>query len=302
MNPMKFFWGITIALLGFALLGVQEGWVDESIWLKIVYLWPIILIVWGLSLIIKNKKSMVAIILLIIALAILFISTNSGLEYRIMNINGSVELSGNALDSIDLNARKVELNLGASRIRLGSLSEAQSETNLLEYEGKGYSEIIIEPLDISNKLDSVKISEKGPEFFLFTTFKRELDLDINKSLPVELELNCGASVLELDLEDLRVVKLDFKSGANTATVTFGNRERNVDVNVDSGASNIVFNIPSDSGVKLNFLSGKITNNLTDNIGLDNNGNIYLSPNYPFAKNKISIDVKSGVSNITLNTY
>lgn len=307
MNPMKFFLGLVITLIGFLILGVNLGWFDDSVWAKLFLLWPLFIIVWGLALAIKNKKFVFFLILLIFILSVVHITTNLGPKNKYTNSNyekiSTGTIGAEALVSADIN-----INIGAAKVNIDALSESQDSNELLEYVTKGLLDVK-QNVEIKNNNANVKIIEKSsesmvfdPSFLTMDNINRNFSIKLNETLPLSLILNCGANKLDANLSRLKITKLVLNTGASDTNITFGDLAEEVDVKINSGASNFVIDVPKETGVKLIFLSGKITNNFDDNIGLINKDDTYSSNNFNSAKKTITFEVKSGVTNITMNQH
>lgn len=70
---MKWFWGLLILSLGILLLGQNLGYLNTFSGIKLLQFWPLILILFGISLIVKHFKYGWILILISFLLAFAFI-------------------------------------------------------------------------------------------------------------------------------------------------------------------------------------------------------------------------------------
>ena len=77
MNIWRLFWGILIVAIGVALLFNNIGILPEGFFSNLIQFWPLVLVLWGLSLLFsKNKQAKIAfsVISILLLLAVLVFS------------------------------------------------------------------------------------------------------------------------------------------------------------------------------------------------------------------------------------
>lgn len=108
---MKFgrlFWGLILLFVGVILLGVNFGWWDSSVWLRVVDLWPLFFVVIGIGIIFGNNSPIGFILLLLmVTFSIAYVSNYKNLRNRIgksdsislfsQNISGDPDITFNVL-------------------------------------------------------------------------------------------------------------------------------------------------------------------------------------------------------------
>lgn len=68
MNPVRLVVGLAILFIGLLFLGVNIGWWSPAVWMYVVQFWPVLLIIYGVALLLRN-----AIATLIVALGLLLL-------------------------------------------------------------------------------------------------------------------------------------------------------------------------------------------------------------------------------------
>jgi hypothetical protein len=306
MNPMRFFWGLVIAGSGILLIGVNLGWWNADIWSLIWYLWPLIFIVLGLRFLINNDAIFMGIVLILVLLSG-YIAIKKP-ENIINKFEAGNELLSQNLEEKfskgDLDEIKLKLDLGASKVNIGSLNEEDNSTNLYKLETKNYGKIESERQD-KDKIASVSISEKFVKGIINSRIsKREFSVKLNNQLKTNLELNSGASSLNMDLSKIKLKNLKIDAGASNAEIRFGNLISLTEAKIDTGASKMIFFIPKGSGLKVIFDSdGLNKKDFAGNLNLTKaDDDTYISSDYEKAANKININIQAGVSTIEINQY
>jgi hypothetical protein len=116
----------------------------------------------------------------------------------------------------------------------------------------------------------------------------------------DLDLNLGASNIDIDFSRLAVERLNLNTGAARAKIRMGSRADDAQVDVNAGASSITIRVPEKSGCEIQVdapLSSKHFRGFTK-VG---DGD-YETDNYSSAEKKISIRIHAGVSSIKVERY
>ena len=121
-------------------------------------------------------------------------------------------------------------------------------------------------------------------------------MTLSPDVTYTLDLDYGATDLNLDLTNLKVDSIDIDSGASSADIKFG--EYPTKVTIDTGASSLDFKFPKDIGVKVHVEGGAISTDLDDFTKEDKD---YLY-NYDEGKNNIEIIINAGASSIKGELY
>lgn len=309
MQSMKLFWGLTILALGLVFIGVNQGWIGSSVWLSILALWPILLIVIGLNLLIKDEKILSLLIILIVLASTIFVALTYNRNNTFWENRGElmgIKINNNAVneslnDQYDLALAQnldVSLSTGAAKVKIGVLPAGTSAGELYSVTTKDMGKLSVKKT-ISGDRINLAINEENVGFNFGPSMMtdREVELYLTKDLVLNLKLEGGASKLDLDFSDLQVESLDLNIGASTANITFGERGARQDVKLSAGASSLHFYIPNDVGIEATFAGGLNTVESDSILDIIKNGDSYTSKAFDTAKTKIEISGSAGVSNI-----
>jgi len=128
----------------------------------------------------------------------------------------------------------------------------------------------------------------------------KLEVALNKDLPIALEINAGASTLNLDLSEYILRNFLLSSGASDIYVKIG--EKVVDgsrMEINTGASSLKIDVPKSIGVRIKSDDGLSAKEFAEFTKL---GDYYQNQAYETAEKKIDIVLKTGVSSIVVRLY
>jgi hypothetical protein len=304
---MKFFWGLVIAGIGFLMLGVNLGWWSGDVWSAFWLLWPLIFIVLGLRFLInRDKIFMLASLLLVVAAGYMVINQPTVVLDKLdRKIEVFSESFSDKFESNKVKKLNFKLDIGASLVTFENLNETESGNTLYKLETKNFGRIS-KKFNLLGENADVSVNEDVTRQWLGRNLsERQIHVWLTQNLPIELDINSGASKFDLDFRNLKISKIDVNSGASKGEITFGSKEPSVVASVQTGASKMVFNIPKGSGLKLRFESedGLNSKDFDSALELEKRDNhIYQSKNYDTTANKIDLTLSAGVSNIEINQY
>jgi hypothetical protein len=258
------FWGTVIVLIGILFLANTTGLITINIWRLI---WPLFLILAGVWFLI-------------------------GFYFR--GKAPETEEIGIPLDNIQ--RAEIILNHGAGHIKLGASSD-----NSVLLNGKFAGGI-----DYKVRSDNVsaRVKLKTPDENWFDMpwgwGRSGLDWDIalNRSIPLSLEVNTGASESILDLSDLKIEYLKIGSGASSNEVMFPMNSGLTKAKIGAGAASIKIHIPESVEARIQVKSG--ISNININPRFTQNGDIYQSASFDTAHDKADIEIEAGVGSVQIN--
>ncbi|MFO8055540.1 MAG: hypothetical protein R6U19_10315, partial [Bacteroidales bacterium] len=113
-------------------------------------------------------------------------------------------------------------------------------------------------------------------------------------------LNLGASDTRLELEPFKVKQVSIKGGASNVDLTLGTRYKDINVDVESGATSVLLRIPEEAGCQVHFNSFLAGKNLK---GFRRESrNYYYTPGFKEKDTRINVHVKSAVSSFKIKRY
>jgi hypothetical protein len=296
---MRWIWGTLLILVGILYLGINFSWWSSLEVSQIIEFWPMLLILLGLALLVRNWKAgwaiMTAAVLLIIALIIASISDKVPFRSNPFKNKISQNSIRSSSFSADINNDVSEANID---IKTGAVELKLDDTSNKLIEGKLDSTFAEPQLDtkVSNSIASAilrtdRFTGRWPD-------KNNLDAKITSEIPVNLSLDAGAASLDLDLTNIKLRELDINAGASSINLLLGNQVRNGGrITIDAGASSIEIKVPKEIGAQVKLespLSSKTFRNFNQT-----QNNLYQSEGYTDKTTQIEIIINAGVSSISI---
>jgi len=303
MKYRNIFWGVILILIGilFTLenlnvicFNVRELW----------RLWPVVLILWGVSVIPVSKWIRISLVLLVLAGSVFFMLD------RTVEWEDKHELSIEWPDSVDfVGAKNFDISYADStefatlnmEAAAGSFVLHDTSMSLLHF---SQNETGIQyKYFVSKTDDRVKLNIEPRDGRIVLNKKNsdsKVRVKLNDTPLWNINLEVGAAEVKFDLSPFKVKKVDLESGAASLHLKLGDKYPETHVNVDAGASEIVIKIPSESGCDLEIsavLSGK---NLEGFEKVDHGH--YRTANFNTAANKVYLEVNAAVSSYSIIRY
>ena len=302
---MKFrniFWGVILVFVGVLFL-LQNFNVIHFEWMSLWRLWPVILILWGVSIIPANNWIKTGLVVIILSATVYFMVDQSvkwneddqfDFEAWDDNYDGNIDQAYTLTyeDSIPL----ARLSMDAAA---GSFVISPSTDNLLDFETRGANVQYNYDLTKTDSMTSIKIEREGVEVS-HRNSKHEVKLKLNENPTWSLDFEVGASSMDLDLSDYKISNLDIAGGAASFTIKLGNASPVTTVNIDAGASSIEILVPESSGCDLK-ISSVLTDRNLEGFEKTDRGH-YRTANFDQAENKIFLNVEAAVSSYSIIRY
>ncbi|MGE5423721.1 MAG: LiaI-LiaF-like domain-containing protein [Syntrophothermus sp.] len=312
MKYKHLFWGIILISIGLLFLLSNLGVLHFS-WFTFWRLWPVILILWGIS--ILPIKDLFRFILLVAVVITTFTVINrlpekspwfwrwhnegNAFHFDIDDDNDTT--AGNYEDQklmvpFDSLTKKGILDLDA---KAGNFQIDSTSTDLLSFSKTG--DIGNYELTTDNRGGRRKISLNLQESKIrHTDHKNNVIIRLNKQIPWNFSLNIGAASMNMDLSGYKIDTAEIDAGAASVDLKLGNLSPVTYVNIDGGASSFNVKIPKDAGCQVKSESFLVSKNLE---GFVKKGdNMHQTMNWNTSKNKIYIELQTAVSSINIQKY
>lgn len=283
--------GLLVVALGIVLLLNNYGLVEWSIWLMIGKLWPILLIIFGIA--VFFDKSVLPVGLIILILAVVF-----GIAAP-MTTSETYVRSG-----VDQHSWEIGANITEADFKLdygaGDLSIKESSQNMVEFDIKyAHRKPQIKHEIKGNKAYYKIESAKGS--FISGFGKAgigELNLLLSPEVIWEMEMNIGAANVDLDFSQIKLRNLEVDCGASDLNLNLGNYGFETQIDIDAGASNIKIVVPEDVSLQVK-LDGALSSSNLEAVGLIRKGDFYITPDTVGSDSLIKVNLDTGVSNLEL---
>lgn len=291
--------GIIIILLGVILLANNFQILPWSVWYELLRLWPAILIAIGVDLIFR--KSSLSFLQILSPLVI--IAAIGGAVY-LSQADRAYQITDRALRfeqplSPKLKQADIEISFGAGILRLEGGSAYL-------FEGDFTTPSWLRPkmrYKVVGEKGFLELTEEGERGrFQFSQAGKEhsWNLRLNNKIPLTLKIETGASSNYLDISSLEVTYLELKTGASKNEIKFGSLN-SIQAKIEAGVSQIKLFIPGSIGIRIEADTALTSNNLNE-LNLIKEGNTYISRHYSTAETRLDLELKVGVSSLTVELY
>lgn len=285
--------GIILIAIGVIWMLNNLGYSTWFLWEGLFKLWPLILVVVGISVIFRGKGYIITIAWL------LFFASVLGYGILGYNFTRTERTETVRAPHVILDAKpgttdgKLNITLDAGNFTFNSDDNSLLNAYIpdpdvnrsVRFTGNDRTAVI----DISQTRKS-GITRTGRTY--------SYQFGLSKNLSWEIDAKTGAMNGVMDLRNLDVNRLNLNMGAGNIEVYFGNISQRCEADINSGASNIQLVIPEDVGARIKF-DGMIKNSNLNALGWEKNDRYYISPNYSTAGKKLDIDLNMGVGRLTI---
>ena len=301
---------ILVLTLGIVLLLNTTGLVGWGIWLPLFNLWPLILIAVGLHIILARRFPIISAVAITLILAI-----GVGLAYLAFweapnngDRSRQYGISSNRSELLELDA-----NFGAGSLVIDSIvSPDEDEVLMAHFNNLG---AYVDDKHVENgtgvilSVDTpgVRLEDRGDGwksqidlFGLFSTLGNlRWDVEVSPDIAeVVLDIEGGAADMDLRLTELNVKTLDMDVGAADVDIELPANAGHTDVDIDAGAADIDIAVPD--GVAALIESDSALSSLdVDTSRFPKIGEVWRSPDYNTAQNRVYISIDAGVSDISI---
>ncbi len=305
----NFFWGLMLILIGGLIIGRNLNLLYFD-WYNFLKLWPVIFILWGISVLPIRDVFKIGLLVIILGGATWFAidAPYSGRSwpfqyswkfsehsYNQDHWDSQGEQSFNIPYNDTIEYAKLKMDAAA-----GSFYLQDTTNNLVYLHERGNRNPFKYFLEQNGKETKINISARRPHVIFLGQDNREVNLKLNSKPIWNIDLNAGASELNFDLSPYKVERFNMDGGAGSFKVTLGNLYPDTQFTLDAGASSIVLRVPETSGCDLKLSSVLSDRNLE---GFKKVGDHhYQTENYDTAKNKIHLNIDAAISSFTIIRY
>lgn len=216
--------------------------------------------------------------------------TGCGSDLRV----GALQTESQSVEMGDVDAVRVEIYIG-----FGDLDVIGGAKKLLEADFN-YNVARLKPEVVyrGGMLVVRQPEARGlPNFRDTMDFYNKWSLHLNDDVHMDLVVNMGAGVSNLQLAGLSLNRLNVNLGAGVSTIDLsGNWMHDLDVTIDTGVADITVRLPREIGTRVNVKSGPHTIEAT---GLKQDGNVYTNTNYGDSDVTLQVEIESGIGQIIL---
>jgi hypothetical protein len=194
----------------------------------------------------------------------------------------------------------VRLKFGAGRLRVGA---GVGSSELIDGSFGGGLDHYVKQEGDRLVLDMRLPSQNFPDVILPWNWGRwagfEWTFSLTGEIPLELDVDTGASEASLDLEELKVTDLRLDTGASSTEITLPAKAGFTKVEIDAGAASVGIRIPTGVAARIKT-EGALVGVDVDQSRFPREGGFYQSSDYETAENKADIDIDIGAGSISVH--
>ena len=306
MKTSHIFWGTLFIVLGLLIL-INNFSPLGLFWGNIWQFWPVVLVLIGVSMLIKNiaGKAVIAGAAALVLAIIIFASINFTTCFIDNDFEVVIDEIGNRnfavteyRESFDPSTSKAVLRIdgGAGSFKIDSTTE-----NLIYAKTEGIEDNYKFSKSESDSTVDISLKMKKTRFhFGKSSYKNNVEIALNEKPLWDIRVNLGAASIKMDLTQHKVDNIDVDMGAASLDVKLGALAENTRFKIDAGASKIQISVPEEVACEIK----------TDDVLSSNNysgfqrvkSGLYRTSNFDEVNKKIIIDIDCGVSSIEVSRY
>jgi hypothetical protein len=308
MSYRKIFWGILLVIIGILFILKNTGVLFFS-WSTMWHLWPVILILWGISII--PVKDWIKLVLSLVTVVVTFFAVqqygpkdnhNWNFEWNDNKDRNNDDEDTNTVynnvmsedyDSLTKFA-ELKLNIGVGKFTIkdttNMLIEVKHDNDNANYSMTAKAEDSITIIDLS--------LEKGE--FNDGNVSNNVNMKLNPNPIWDLDLNVGAAEVKFDLSGFKTRNLKIQGGASDIDIKIGAALPLTDMKLEAGAASIMIRIPEGAGCEIisnTFMASKDFKGFTKVANQK-----YQTPNFASSTKKIMINLQAGVARVDVVRY
>lgn len=297
---MPVFGPVLLIAAGTIFLLNNLGVLPWSVWGALGKLWPLILIAIGIDLIVGRRNPLLSGLILLAVLA-----AGVGFLYANGSFDESIGTAASALLDLPLGSTtsaEVRLELGTGALTVGSLgagADKLAQGTLQYYSGQDTPS---RDVSLGERSSLVVKQSKSFDFFNFHSGSApRWDVNLNRTVPLDLTVDSGTGSVTLNLENLRLTSLTLDTGTGNAAINLPTTFQggNVPVNINGGTGNLKLTVPAGVEARISVDHG-IGDVQVDKSRFRPQGeDIYVSDGYNTAAGKVDIKIDHGVGNVVV---
>jgi hypothetical protein len=279
-----------LVVIGVVLLLQTLGVLSWGLWTTLWRFWPVLLILLGLSIVLRRTPAWIMPTIALLALAGMV-----GAAYAIHDSSTEGTYSGSFSEALEgADKARVEVDFGAGTLSLAELTA--SSDNLVEGEFSGAAGEVRTSVRREGDEVTLKLSRDGSGWSWGVSPKEVWDVGLSQRIPIDLDVDVGASDVNLDLSDLLVRKFGLETGAASVDVTFPRAAGETEASVRAGAASLDLFVPEGVAASITIDSGVSSVNV-DEGRFPKAGDRYESPDFESAQNKLTLDIDVGAASL-----
>ena len=311
MKYRHVFWAFILIAIGILFMLNNFGVLEfgfRTLW----SLWPLILILWGISILPIRDGIKIAALVVVLALTVIFFNkiAEKSSWFHFHNFRGWSDRDWeDEEDNTTYNYQPQNLSVpydsltGKGELRLdaaaGNFNLQGITSDFLSFSKSGdignYS--LTTTSEGNTKMINLSLEKSG---IRHSVNENKVEIRLNEKPSWNLDFDIGAAEILMDLRDYKIDTTSIDAGASSIDIKIGDKNPLTVMTFNAGASSIKVEIPKESGCQIKSESFMISKEFD---GFTKKGDgIYQTDNFNTGKNKIMLTIKTAISKIEIVRY
>ncbi len=312
MKYRHVFWAFILIAIGILFMLNNFGVLEFGI-RTLFNLWPLILILWGISILPIRDGIKIGALVAVLAVTVIFfhrISEKSS-WWHFHNFRGWSDKDWDEDEDSTTTYNYQPQNLSVPYDSLTGKGELKLEAAAGNFNLQGVTSDLLsfsKTGDIGN-YSLTTSGEKGMKKIALSLEKsgirhsvkdNNVGIKLNEKPSWNLIFEIGAAEINMDLRDYKIDTTTIDAGASSINIKIGNKNPLTYMSFNAGASSIKVEIPKESACQIKSESFMISKDFE---GFTKKGDgIYQTANFATGKNKIFLTIKTAISKIEIDRY
>lgn len=316
MKYRHVFWAFILIALGILFMLNNFG-IFEFGWRALWSLWPLILILWGISILpIKDGIKIIA-LTAVLAFTVIFFNrlSEQASWWNFHNFHYYSDRDWDDRDEDDDNDdedhyyKNQELSVPFDTLINKGVIQLDAAAGNFCVQGVTSDMLTFSKTGDIGNYSLTTNDENGRKKIILSMEKtrirhsvseNKVDIKLNDKPSWNINLNIGAAEIDMDLRDYKIDTADIDAGASSIHLKIGEKNPLTVLTFNAGASSIEVDIPKESACQIKSESFLVSKEFE---GFRKKGDgIYQTDNFNTQKNKIYLTIKTAISKIEINRY
>lgn len=275
---------IFLIIVGVVLLLQTLAVLPWGLWLTLWKFWPVLLVSIGLALL-AGRRAPVATSVLVAAL----MAGSVGWAVALQGVTSGTTTSDISHPRERAKRLEVSIQFGAGTLVIEALPEGSASLVEGEFTGSRASESFTREGDVAR----LTLSQEGG-----VTVGREVrwTLRFSRQVPLVLDVDSGASDIDLDLSALDVSEMNLDMGAASAEVVLPGGTEYTLARIKAGAASVTITVPEGVAARIE-VDGALVSTDIDTSRFPRLDGMYRSPDYDAAPRRVDLKIEAAASSV-----
>jgi len=283
--------GIFLLFLGVIFLLQTLHVLPWSLWGTLWRFWPVLLIIAGLSILLRRYNpwlmSALILVLLFACLGIAIWQHGSFLP--------SGEIAKSFSEPLDnLESAQIQINFTAGSLTIGSLPA--TSPNFVAADSKMRNGDMRTSFQQQGSEGILNLSTEQTNRRFWDEAESSWNIQFTRNIPLTLEVESAVGNLELDLSELKVTDLQMDIDAGNYVVKMPVSAGMTYADIKADITNLELTIPENVAAKLKIESDLVAFEV-DESRFPKKGDYYISPNFDSAQNRIELELDCDIGRV-----